>query len=84
MAVKLKKFPFEVPPISRARFIKFLYEKFNEALFIRDHYSVKYLLKALVDLDSQVDGYTDRMNKLKQRNIIYRKRAENIMNFDMD
>ena len=53
-------------------------------MFIRDHYSVKYLLKALVDLDAQVDGYAERMDKLKQRNIIYRRRAENVMNFDMD
>jgi hypothetical protein len=47
MAMELKNFPFEVPPISRTHFIKFLDGKFNEALFIRDHYSVKYLLKAL-------------------------------------
>lgn len=56
-AMKLKNFPFEVPPVSRTHFIRYLYEKFNEALFIRDHYSVKYLFKALRELEVSVDGY---------------------------
>jgi hypothetical protein len=54
MAIVLKKFPFEVPPASRSHFVKFLYAKFNDALFIRDHYSVKYLLLALQALDIQI------------------------------
>ena len=52
------KFPFEVPPITRQHFIKYLYEKFNEALFIRDHYSVKYLYTALKELGGAVEGYS--------------------------
>lgn len=75
MAMELKRFPFEIPPISRQHFIRYLCEKFNEALFIRDHYSVKYLFRALNELGVPVDGYFNRLEILKQRDYIFSKRA---------
>lgn len=83
-AMKLKQFPFEVPPISRQHFIRYLYQKFNQALFIRDHYSVKYLFKALTELQVSVEGYADRLDILKKRDFLYGKKAENILNFQID
>ncbi len=46
MAEEIMNFEFNIPPVSKARYIKYLSDKLNEALFIRDHYSVRYILKA--------------------------------------
>jgi hypothetical protein len=50
MAAKIKKFPFEVPPRTRNNFVFYLNKKLNEALLIRDHYSVKYIIKSMKEL----------------------------------
>jgi len=43
----MKSFPFEIPPRTRVNFVFYLNKKLNEALLIRDHYSVKYILKSM-------------------------------------
>lgn len=84
IAEEINKFDFNIPPVSKARFIKYLSDKLNEALFIRDHYSVKFILKAFRTMKVDFSGYMPRINKLNTRNDIISKKIENIANFEVD
>lgn len=68
MADEIMKFEFNIPPVSKARFVKYLSDKLNEALFIRDHYSVKFILRAFRSMQVHFEGYQPRINKLINRN----------------
>lgn len=46
-------------------------DKLNEALFIRDHYSVRYILNAFKVLKINYDGYLPRLKKVDLRDMIY-------------
>lgn len=48
LAEEVAKFEFNLPPVSKMHFVRYLSHKLNEALFIRDHYSVKHILKAFI------------------------------------
>ena len=84
MAEEITNFQFNIPPVSRSRFIKYLSDKLNEALFIRDHYSVKFILKAFRIMKVDYEGYQPRINKLMARDDIINKKVQQIVNFDVD
>jgi mannitol/fructose-specific phosphotransferase system IIA component (Ntr-type) len=50
LAEQISQFQFNLSPVTKSRFIKYLSDKLNEALFIRDHYAVKYILMSLKSL----------------------------------
>jgi hypothetical protein len=56
-----------VPPISRHRFITFLSDKLNEALFIRDHYSVREIRKSFDAIGVEYNEYHSRLNMVEKR-----------------
>ena len=74
MAVKIKKFPFEVPPRTRNNFVFFLNKKLNEALLIRDHYSVKYIIKSMKELEIPYPGYFERLERVQRRDDLFCER----------
>ncbi len=39
---------------------------------------------ALKELGVSIEGYTERLNILKQRNNVFTKRSENLLNFEID
>lgn len=68
LANEIENFEYNIPPVSKSRFTKYLADKLNEALFIRDHYSVKYLLMAFKCLKIDSSGYQHRIDKVHLRN----------------
>ena len=84
MAEEIAQFEFNLPPVSRQHYVKFLSDRLNEALFIRDHYAVKYIRKSLDRLEIDYEGYRDRLNKLQMRNEIIRAKFMKILNLEAD
>lgn len=68
-------------PVTIKHFIKYVSDKLNEALFIRDHYSVKYLIKSFKKLGIDYHGYNNRIEKLKLRNTVLEKNICDVFNF---
>lgn len=70
LAHRISDFPFNLPPSSIKRYIKYISDKLNEALFIRDHYAVRYILMAFRRLNVDFSGYLPRLKKVEYRDEI--------------
>ena len=84
LARRINEFPFNLPPSSIKRYIKYISDKLNEALFIRDHYAVRYILMAFNKLNVDYSGYIPRIRKVELRDTIVQSNIDNIFNFDVD
>lgn len=84
LAEQIGKFEFNLSPVTKSHYIKYLSDKLNEALVIRDHYSVKYILMALKVLQVDLSGYESRIEIVHKRNQLFAKKIEEIYNFEID
>lgn len=84
LAHRISDFPFNLPPSSIKRYIKYISDKLNEALFIRDHYAVRYILMAFRRLNVDFSGYLPRLKKVEHRDEIMEGNIEKIINFEVD
>lgn len=64
IGLEIAEFNFALPPTTLNRFKIYLTDKLNEALFIRDHYSVKYIINVFNKLRINYDAYQSRLEKL--------------------
>ena len=76
----MKEFELNIPPTTIFRFRNYISDKLNEALFIRDHYSVKYILMTFEELQINYNEYMPRIEKLNFRDDRVEKIVESIMN----